>query len=125
MRGQEGHGRSRDQGGEWHGRSAAPGPEAAATPAACPMGGGLQGLMAGHREPNVGDVERVLSVMGGGLLALFGATRGGLTGLGLAALGGGLVYRGVTGHCEAYHGLGINTRDEEQGRKPAREGAYI
>ncbi|MDG3007986.1 YgaP family membrane protein [Paludisphaera mucosa] len=73
--------------------------------------GGLQALLGGHAAANVGDVERVVSVMGGGLLTLFGATRGGLAGLGLAVLGGGLIYRGVTGHCEAYHSLGIDTTD--------------
>ncbi len=75
------------------------------------MSGGLPALLGGHRDVNVGDVERVVSVMGGGLLTLFGATRGGLTGLGLAVLGGGLIYRGVTGHCEAYQSLGVDTAD--------------
>ncbi len=74
-------------------------------------GGGLAGLLEGHRDANVGDLERVLSVMGGGILTVFGAARGGLAGLGLAVLGGGLLYRGVTGHCEAYHSLGIDTSD--------------
>ncbi|WP_165072775.1 YgaP family membrane protein [Paludisphaera rhizosphaerae] len=71
--------------------------------------GGLE-----HQNVNVGDVERVVSVMSGGVLALFGAVRGGLAGLGLAVLGGGLIYRGVTGHCEAYHSLGIDTSDRAE-----------
>ena len=33
----------------------------------------------------------------GGLVALLGLARRGLTGIGLAALGGGMIYRGVTG----------------------------
>ncbi|OJW18925.1 MAG: hypothetical protein BGO49_17920 [Planctomycetales bacterium 71-10] len=73
--------------------------------------GGLRAMLGDHHDVNVGDVERVLSVMGGGLLTVFGAARGGLTGLGLAVLGGSLLYRGVTGHCEAYHSLGIDTSD--------------
>lgn len=75
---------------------------------------GLSALLAGHQDTNVGDLERVLSVMGGGVLTAFGAVRGGLTGLGLAVLGGSLLYRGVTGHCEAYHSLGINTSDDAE-----------
>ncbi len=76
--------------------------------------GGLRGLVGDHQDVNVGDVERVVSVMGGGLLTVFGAARGGLTGLGLAVLGGSLLYRGVTGHCEAYHSLGIDTSDSAE-----------
>lgn len=67
-----------------------------------------------HPDVNLGDVERVVSVMSGGVLTLFGAVRGGLAGLGLAVLGGGLIYRGVTGHCEAYHSLGIDTSDRAE-----------
>ena len=76
--------------------------------------GGLAGLMGHGHDVNVGELERVLSVMGGGLLTVFGAARGGLTGLGLAVLGGSLLYRGVTGHCEAYHSLGIDTSDKAE-----------
>ncbi|WP_337175727.1 DUF2892 domain-containing protein [Paludisphaera sp.] len=74
----------------------------------------LGGIMERHRDVNVGSVERVLCVAGGGLLAVLGAARGGLSGLGLAALGGGLLYRGATGHCEAYHALGIDTSDSAE-----------
>lgn len=88
-------------------------PEQAPSEESCAMHdrGGLCSLLGDHHDVNVGDVERVLSVMGGGLLTVFGAARGGLTGLGLAVLGGSLLYRGVTGHCEAYHSLGIDTSD--------------
>ena len=79
---------------------------------------GLQGFLKGHRDVNIGETERVLSVMGGGVLTVFGATRGGLMGLGLAILGGSLLYRGVTGHCEAYHVLGLDTSDPEAPPKP-------
>jgi uncharacterized membrane protein len=60
---------------------------------------------------NVGDLERWASLVGGGALALYGLTRGSLAGLGLAAVGGGLVYRGATGHCPVYHALGVSTAE--------------
>jgi uncharacterized membrane protein len=68
---------------------------------------------ADHRsreiQLNVGQEERWMSAIGGGSLALFGLRRGGWGGALLALLGGGLIYRGVTGHCNAYQKLGINT----------------
>src|SRR5262249_31856103 len=60
---------------------------------------------------NVGDAERLLSVLGGGALAVLGLPRGPLPGLGLAALGGGLLYRGLSGHCSTYQALGVNTAE--------------
>lgn len=63
---------------------------------------------------NVGETERLLSAVGGGALALYGLTRGSFGGIVLALIGGGLVYRGTTGHCDVYEAAGINT---------AREGA--
>ena len=60
-------------------------------------------------QTNVADRERWLSVIGGGALAAYGLKRGGLGGAVLLALGGGLVYRGYSGHCSAYEALGINT----------------
>src|SRR5437868_15162192 len=47
------------------------------------------------RGVNVGDNERVASVIAGTALALFGLKRFSLTRLGLAALGASLVYRGL------------------------------
>jgi uncharacterized membrane protein len=60
---------------------------------------------------NVGDVERWASLLGGGALTLFGLTRGSLGGLGLAALGSALIYRGATGHCSVYGALGVSTAE--------------
>lgn len=70
-------------------------------------------LSPGRREgrTNVGDAERYASAAGGGLLALYGLSRGSLAGLGLAAAGAALLYRGVTGHCHLYGSLGVNTAD--------------
>jgi uncharacterized membrane protein len=58
---------------------------------------------------NVGDKERLLSLLGGATLSLFGLSRRSLGGLALAAMGGSFIYRGVTGHCGGYQRLGIST----------------
>ncbi len=60
---------------------------------------------------NVGDTERWLSLLGGGALALLGLSRRSLPGLGLAAVGGSLLYRGATGHCSMYQAMGVNTAE--------------
>ena len=64
---------------------------------------------------NVGDAERWACALGGGALAAYGLTRGTLGGLFLAALGGGLLYRGLTGRSELYRAFGINTACTPQG----------
>lgn len=58
---------------------------------------------------NVGQWERMASVATGGALAVYGLSRLSLKGLGMAALGGGLIYRGTTGHCQLYEATGIDT----------------
>lgn len=58
---------------------------------------------------NVGDKERLFSLLGGVALTLFGLSRRSWAGLGLAGAGGSLIYRGVTGHCGGYQALGIST----------------
>lgn len=63
----------------------------------------------GHRTLNVGEMERWASVLGGGMLALYGMTRRSWGGLALAALGGMLLQRGVRGYCPCYALLGIDT----------------
>lgn len=58
---------------------------------------------------NVGPSERVLSTIAGAGLGFLGLRQGGLLG-NLLAIGGGMViYRGITGHCQAYSAAGINT----------------
>jgi uncharacterized membrane protein len=58
---------------------------------------------------NVAEVERVVSLLGGAYLVLRGMRQGRFLGLGMAALGGGLLFRGATGRCKLYQALGINT----------------
>ncbi|HWG45598.1 MAG TPA: SRPBCC family protein [Gemmataceae bacterium] len=66
-----------------------------------------------HTRPapsvNVGEKERMLSVLSGGVLGLLGLARGSLGGLTLAAVGGSLLYRGITGHCYLYQSLDVST----------------
>ena len=57
---------------------------------------------------NVGDMERLASVLGGGWLMYTGLRQANLSGLALAVLGGGLTSRGITGHCAAYSALDVN-----------------
>ncbi len=62
---------------------------------------------------NVGQYERLASAIGGGALALYGLTRGTYGGIALAMLGGALIYRGSSGHCDVYQAMGVNTTGEE------------
>lgn len=61
---------------------------------------------------NVGQRERWMSAIAGGALALYGVTRGTVGGVALALVGGTLVYRGASGHCNVYEALGYNTGDD-------------
>lgn len=58
---------------------------------------------------NVDSGERLLSAAVGGGLAVYGLLRRSLPGLGLAGLGGALLYRGLSGHCYAYEALGLHS----------------
>ncbi|HEY0173102.1 MAG TPA: SRPBCC family protein [Pyrinomonadaceae bacterium] len=60
---------------------------------------------------NVGEVERWASAIGGGALALYGATRGSLGGIALALVGAALVHRGVSGHCNLYEAMSYSTAE--------------
>jgi uncharacterized membrane protein len=75
--------------------------------------GGQAGSSSGGTTTNVSEIERWASGIGGGALAVYGVTRllsgGSISGAVLALVGGALVYRGATGHCDMYEALGINT----------------
>jgi len=58
--------------------------------------------------PNVDTTERWASLFAGSLLVAYGIIRS-KWGLMMAGVGGALVYRGITGHCDVYEKLGINT----------------
>ncbi|HVG39135.1 MAG TPA: SRPBCC family protein [Pyrinomonadaceae bacterium] len=70
---------------------------------------GEQNKTMRRTSQNVNDYERYASVIGGGALALYGLSRASLGGIALALIGGGLVYRGATGHCNVYEAFGVNT----------------
>jgi uncharacterized membrane protein len=78
-----------------------------------------------NRGVNVGYAERLISGIGGGLLAGYGLSRRSVGGVALALLGGALVYRGVSGHCDAYSKLGINTATTVNPNVSVRGGAGI
>jgi uncharacterized membrane protein len=65
---------------------------------------------------NISTTERLPSVIGGGELSIWVIQKKSLPGLTAAALGGVLVYRGASGHCDVYRALGIHT-DHRRGRK--------
>jgi uncharacterized membrane protein len=74
----------------------------------------------GHFSINVGDAERKASLVSGGLLALLGLSRRSPGGLLLAAVGGGLLYRGLTGHCPAYGVAGVSTASADDPVSPEK-----
>jgi uncharacterized membrane protein len=63
---------------------------------------------------NVGKVERYASVLGGGVLAVYGLSRRSLSSVPLVIGGGALLHRGITGRCKAYETLGISTAGNGQ-----------
>jgi uncharacterized membrane protein len=58
---------------------------------------------------NVGDKERLISLLAGGALGLYGLSRFSLGGMALAVAGGSLIYRGMSGHCSLYRALDVST----------------
>jgi uncharacterized membrane protein len=79
-------------------------------------------ILKRRRDTNLNEPERWASIIGGGTLVSYGLAKKGWKGMGLAALGGGLIWRGATGHSEIYHALGVNTacsygKDQGTGRR--------
>jgi uncharacterized membrane protein len=69
---------------------------------------------------NVGDVERWLSLVGGGLLA-FALLRRSLGTVVLACGAGALLYRGWRGQCALYQAMGLSTAEHDaQPESPQR-----
>lgn len=66
-------------------------------------------MMESGRTINVGDIERVVSGLAGGALVMWGLRRRSLGGLIVAAAGGEMIRRGISGHCAVYEWLGRDT----------------
>ena len=66
---------------------------------------------------NVGHIERAFSVVLGTALAAYGLSRRSIAGAGAALLGAAVVWRGVSGHCQLFHVLGLSTAEEDNGRQ--------
>ncbi|MEO7272919.1 MAG: SRPBCC family protein, partial [Vicinamibacterales bacterium] len=62
-----------------------------------------------HSARNVSEAERWVSVAAGAGLVLVGLRKRSASGLAIAGMGGLLMHRGATGHCQTYEALGLNT----------------
>jgi len=60
---------------------------------------------------NVGNAERIVSAVAGGVLLLHGLSCRSLSGWLPAIFGSCLLYRGVTGHCQVFDALGVSTAE--------------
>lgn len=67
-----------------------------------------------NMNTNVSPTERLVSGVAGGALIAYGVKRGDALGILLSILGGGAALRGVTGHCQIYDAMDINTANEHQ-----------
>src|SRR5438067_8909254 len=85
------------------------------------------GLMPEYSNVNVGEIERYGSIIGGAALVAAGLWRKSLGGALLSLLGGAFIFRGVTGRCECYAALGINTANAERQRPgvPDNQGVKV
>lgn len=77
-----------------------------------------------HDARNVGQVERMMSVSAGGLLAAVALKRRGPLGVAAAAIAAELLYRGFTGFCPLYGLLGMNTAPKRGSHNAAASVPY-
>lgn len=77
----------------------------------------MQSQFFPSEKQNVGPTERNASLLGGAGLVLLALTRPSRATIALAMSGGYLIYRGLTGNCLVYEGLGINRtgRGDDEG----------
>ena len=70
-----------------------------------------------HRKHavNITQAERIVSAIGGGILAAAGLKKRSAAGIALAVIGGDLLRRGITGHSFAYEAMGVRTAEKGQG----------
>src|ERR1043165_421918 len=76
---------------------------------------GMRNAIAGRMETtiNVNNPERWFSVVAGGARGGSGRPRRSIAGLVVAGVGGGLVWRGATGHCHVYEAMGLSSAPAE------------
>lgn len=67
-----------------------------------------------ERIRNINMLERWFSMIGGGALTTMGLRRGGLRGFLMSLAGGYLAQRGLSGHCEVYRVMGIDTAGQSE-----------
>lgn len=88
-----------------------------------------EGMSPRREHPrNVGQVERLGSILCGGALAGFGLLRKSWSGAAAAIAGGALLFRGLSGRCAVYEALGVSTsRDRASAveRRLARRGVKV
>lgn len=75
----------------------------------------MQVITHSKNAVNITQAERVVSLVGGGLIAAMGLKKRTPGGIALALLGGDLLRRGITGHCYVYEAIGIRTAPKGQG----------
>jgi uncharacterized membrane protein len=83
------------------------------------------GHRGGKAPRNVGENERMISMVAGAALTMFGLRRRSIGGLLLAGLGAGLFYRGMSGRCSLYGSVGIGTREEAQPNDYFEHGIHV
>lgn len=75
--------------------------------------------------PNVSDTERLASGIAGAGLVAYGLKNSGLIGGLLSLVGGGLLYRGATGHCHLYSAMNKSTADPSVSRVHVKKAVTI
>ena len=76
-------------------------------------------FLTSNPQQNVAPAERIASTTVGAAAIIYGLWRWSPFGLLLAAFGGALLHRGVTGHCYGYDAFGIDTRNKSAGTRDA------
>jgi uncharacterized membrane protein len=76
-------------------------------------------------KQNVGDNERLVSAIAGSGLITYGLSKGGLFGTAISLVGGGLLYRGATGHCHVYSAVDKTTAEDVSTRVHVQKSVTI
>jgi hypothetical protein len=71
-------------------------------------------------QMNVGQLERLASVIAGGTILMTMGSLRSLRGAAATAVGASLIWRGLSGHCGLYQRLGIDTAEQEQASQMER-----